>query len=97
MSKTADASVPRADFSQRCGAWGYQAFCALLRVIDIRMVAVAGRAVGYLVWAAIPSRRRIVARNLRIVVDPMLRADKLRPMVRRNIVRTVMNLAPDAH
>lgn len=93
MSKTADASVPRADFSQRCGAWGYQAFCALLRVIDIRMVAVAGRAVGYLVWAAIPSRRRIVARNLRIVVDPMLRADKLRPMVRRNIVRTVMNLA----
>lgn len=77
----------------RLGALGYRMFCLALRLTDVRLVALAGRGVGYLVWACVPSRRRIVARNLRIVVDPSLRRDKLSPMVRRNIVRTCMNLA----
>lgn len=77
----------------RLGALGYRAFCLALRLTNVRLVALVGRGAGYLVWACVPSRRRIVARNLRIVVDPTLRQDKLSPMVRRNIVRTCMNLA----
>ena len=72
--------------------WGYRALCALLRVTNVRAVALIGRGAGYLVWLCAPTRRRIVARNLRIVVDPMLRRDKLAPMVRSNMVRTTMNL-----
>ena len=48
---------------------------------------------GYLVWVCAGRRRRVVARNLRIVIDPSLRAGKLSSMVRRNIVRTTMNMA----
>ena len=83
----------KATLSQRIGLWGYKGLCGLLRITSIKVVATIGRAIGYLVWAAMPSRRRIVARNLRIVIDPMLRPNKLRSMTRRNIVRTSMNLA----
>ena len=82
----------RAGLLQHLGYWSYKLFCGVLRLIDVRAVAAFGRAVGYLVWAASPGRRRIVARNLRIVVNPSLRADKLNSMVRRNMVRTTMNL-----
>lgn len=83
----------KATLMQRLALLGYKLLCAILRIADVRIVALLGRIIGYLVWAAIPSRRRIVARNLRIIANPMLRPEKLRPMVRRNVVRTVMNLA----
>ena len=75
------------------GAAGYELLCWLLSLADIRLIAIIGRVAGYLVWACSPSRRRIVTRNLRIVVDPMLRGTKLSSMVRRNMVRTTMNMA----
>ncbi len=64
----------------------------VLRVVDIRIVALLGRAIGYLVWAAFPSRRAIVARNLRIAINPMLRGNELSKLVRQNIVRTCENM-----
>ena len=82
-----------ATVSQKLGGLAYRVFCGILRVLDIRVVAVFGRCVGYIVWAVMPGRRRIVARNMRIVVDPMLRGSKLSALVRRNIVRTTMNMA----
>ncbi len=84
--------TPKATLGQHISLWSYKAFCLVLRLCDIRLIALIGRVVGYLVWAASASRRRIVARNLRIILDPMLRADKLGSMVRRNMVRTTMNL-----
>lgn len=83
----------KATFLQHLGLISYKAFCLLLKATDIRLVALTGRCVGYLVWAISAERRRIVARNFRIIVNPTLRADKLAPMVRRNMVRTSMNLA----
>ena len=71
----------------------YKLLCVVFKLVDVRAIALFGRMVGYLVWAAMPGRRRIVARNFRIITDPTLRPDKLRAMVRRNIVRTTMNLA----
>lgn len=71
----------------------YKLLCIFLKCTDVRLVALSGRCLGYLVWVCAGRRRRIVARNLRIVVDPRLRGRKLSAMVRRNIVRTTMNLA----
>lgn len=90
MDQTATS---KATLGQKTGAFAYRVFCGILRLLDIRLVAIFGRCLGYLVWAAMPGRRRIVARNMRIVVDPMLRGSKLSALVRRNIVRTTMNMA----
>ncbi len=92
MATEQEAPPIKTTFSQKIGVWSYRAMCALLRITPTKAVVLFGRGIGYLVWAAIPSRRKIVARNLRIILDPMLRADKLNTMVRRNIIRTTMNL-----
>lgn len=88
-----DREGKRATLMQYVGLWGYKLLCGLLRITDVRLIALLGRGIGYLIWACAPSRRRIVARNFRIILDPMLRKDKLNPLVRRNMVRTAMNLA----
>lgn len=87
------APRPSATTGQKLGALAYRLFTCILRVLDIRLVAIFGRCVGYIVWGVMPSRRHIVARNMRIVVDPRLRGRKLSNLVRRNIVRTTMNMA----
>ncbi len=87
-----EEASPKATLWQHIALWSYKAFNMLLRLCDVRLIALCGRVIGYLVWAASSSRRKIVARNLRIILDPMLRADKLNAMVRRNMVRTTMNL-----
>lgn len=86
-------TTSKASLGQKAGACAYKLFCGILRLLDIRLVAIFGRCLGYLVWVAFPSRRRIVARNMRIVADPMLRGGKLSALVRRNMVRTTMNMA----
>lgn len=50
-----------------------------------------GRGIGWLVWMCAGTRRRIVARNFRIILGGKLRKPELAPMVRENIVRTCMN------
>ncbi len=82
----------QASLRQYIGLWAYKLFCFILKATDIRLVALIGRCAGYLVWAVLAKRRAIVARNLRIIVNPMLRKKKLSAMVRRNMVRTTMNL-----
>lgn len=71
----------------------YKLMCIGIKCTDVKVVALFGRGIGYLVWLFAGRRRKIVARNLRIVVNPSLRGPKLSSMVRRNIVRTTMNLA----
>ena len=66
------ATPTKATVGQKLGALAYRIFCGILRMLDIRVVALFGRCIGYIVWAVMPGRRRIVARNMRIVVDPML-------------------------
>ena len=90
---TPDNAKVKVSVLQRLGAVAYQIFCGILRITDIRLVAIFGRMIGYLVWALMPGRHRIVARNLRIAVDPTLCGSKLSSLVRRNIVRTCMNMA----
>lgn len=79
--------------SERLGLAAYKLVCMILKILNVKVVAIGGRLIGYIVWAVMPKRRRIVARNLRIAIDPTLRQNKLSSMVRRNMVRTLMNLA----
>lgn len=66
---------------------------SILRCLDVRIIAAFGKMVGLLAWMLLQKRRRIVARNLRIVIDPTLSDKELRPLVRRNIMLTCMNFA----
>lgn len=90
---SSEEKKPRASMGQKFGLFAYKVLCVILRLTDIRIVAMVGRCIGYLAWAFFPSRRAIVARNFRIIIDPTLRPSKLASMVRRNMVRTSMNLA----
>ncbi|MCD7798591.1 MAG: hypothetical protein LUG84_04180 [Akkermansiaceae bacterium] len=76
---------------QRIALWGYLCFHALLRCLPMRFWCRAGRCVGWAVWLCSASRRRIVARNLRIILGGELRSGELAPMVRENMKRTCMN------
>ena len=80
-------------FGHRVAYYFYKLMCIGIKCTDVRLVAIFGRSLGYLVWLFAGRRRKIVARNLRIVADPSLRGRKLSAMVRRNVVRTTMNLA----
>lgn len=93
METTQSKPEKKGTFSQYVSYWGYKAFCAILRMTNVKMVALFGRLVGYAVWATSSRRRRIVARNFRIILSPTLRKQQLSSMVRRNIIRTSMNLA----
>ena len=50
-------------FADHIALGAYKLICIVLKMLDVRVVAVAGRAIGYLVWLAMPKRRSIVARN----------------------------------
>ncbi len=84
-------NAPQASLLQHGALWGFVAFQWVLRRFPMRFWCLLGRGAGYIVWALFGSRRRIVRRNLRIILGGGLRKRELAPMVRENIVRTCMN------
>ncbi len=84
---------PLTGLSHQLSYYLYAFLQCVLRCCHVRIVSYLGIGIGYIVWMCFAARRRIVARNLRIVIDPMLRPAELRPLVRRNIVLTCMNFA----
>lgn len=92
MSEAAKSPEQKATFGQKVGAMAYRVFCFLLRITNIKVIALFGKALGHIVWLATPTRRRIVERNLRIILGPEKRPHELKTLVRRNMVRTTMNL-----
>ncbi len=86
-------SETKASFGQRVTAKLYQFVLWILAHTHVKIVAIIGLGVGVLMWLLFAERRQIVARNLRIVIDPNLRPKQLRPLVRKNILLTCMNFA----
>lgn len=82
-----------ASLGQRVTAKLYQFVLWVLAHTHVKIVAIIGLGVGLLTWLLFAERRQIVARNLRIVIDPNLRPKQLRPLVRKNIFLTCMNFA----
>lgn len=63
----------------------------LLRLVGMKTLCLAGRLAGSVAWHFLPQRRKIVERNLRIVLDPALRGKTLKQLSRENFKRTVAN------
>ena len=63
----------------------------LLRLMGMKTLYHAGRVIGAAAWYLLPQRRRIVERNLRIVLDPALRGKELAALSRENFKRTIAN------
>lgn len=78
--------------TNRIGVLLFQLFEGIIKLLPVRLICLMGMAGGWFAWFLLPSRRRIVARNLRIVIDPALRGRELDRLVRQNCVRSVMHM-----
>lgn len=63
----------------------------LLKLVGMKTLYHAGRLIGEAAWHLLPQRRKIVERNLRIVLDPSLRGKELAALSRENFKRTIAN------
>lgn len=63
----------------------------LLGLVGMKTLYRAGRMIGGVAWFLLPQRRKIVERNLRIVLDPALRGKELAALSRENFKRTIAN------
>lgn len=88
---TALPSTPRNTFSHYAGMKGFLLMEGLLRIVGMKTLDRVGRAAGAMAWYLLPERRKIVERNLRIVLDPALRGRELEKLSRENFKRTVSN------
>lgn len=63
----------------------------LLKLVGMKTLYRLGRVAGGVAWYLLPQRRKIVERNLRIVLDPALRGRELQKLSRENFKRTIAN------
>ncbi len=91
-SSASDSSpAPRNTFSHHLGMKGFLLMEGLLKLIGMKTLYRLGRVAGGAAWYLLPQRRKIVERNLRIVLDPALRGKKLHQLSRENFKRTIAN------
>lgn len=76
-------------FGHRLGMKGFLLMEGMLKLIGMKTLDRFGRGVGAVAWRVLPERRRIVERNLRIVVDSKLQGEELRQMSLENFKRTI--------
>lgn len=87
---------PGNSFAQHLGMKGFLFVEWLLRRVGMKTLCRLGRAAGGIAWYLLPERRRIVERNLRIVMDASLRGEKLHALSRENFKRTISNFLGSA-
>lgn len=86
------ASVPsRPSFAHQLGMKGFLLMEGLLKFAGMKTLYRLGRVAGGAAWHLLPQRRKIVERNLRIVLDPALRGRELQKLSRENFKRTIAN------
>lgn len=81
-----------ASLTNHLGILLFKFFEWVIKLVPLSVVCRVGMAAGHIAYFLIPSRRKIVARNLRIVINPKLRGKELARLVRQNFVRTTMNM-----
>lgn len=70
---------------------GFLIMEGLLKLVGMKTLYRLGRVAGGVAWYLLPQRRKIVERNLRIVLDPALRGRELQKLSRENFKRTIAN------
>lgn len=88
---SASSPAPRNTFAHYLGMKGFLLMEGLLKLVGMKTLYRLGRAAGGAAWYLLPERRKIVERNLRIVLDPALRGKKLQQLSRENFKRTIAN------
>lgn len=83
---------PKGTLANHVGVLLFKLFEGIIKLLPVGFICRLGMAAGWLAWLLLPSRRRIVARNLRIVIDPALRGSGLDRLVRQNCIRSVMHM-----
>ncbi len=84
-------SAPKKTFAHYVGMKGFLFMEGLLKLVGMKTLHRLGRMIGGLAWILLPRRRKIVERNLRIVLDASLRGKELHRLSRENIKRTIAN------
>ncbi len=90
-SSSDSSPAPRNTFAHYLGMKGFLLAEGLLKLVSMRTLYRFGNAVGVVAWHLLPQRRKIVERNLRIVLDPALRGKDLQKLSRENFKRTIAN------
>ena len=88
---SASSPAPRNTFAHYLGMKGFLLMEGLLKLVGMKTLYRLGRVAGGAAWYLLPERRKIVERNLRIVLDPALRGKKLQQLSRENFKRTIAN------
>ncbi len=96
MEEQVTPKTPKNTFSQHLGMFFFHTFEKCLSLVPMRVLCKIGRVIGYIVYCTFPVRRRIVARNLRIVMGTRLRGKELDSLVKENFKRTVANMMGSA-
>ncbi len=84
--------TPKNTFSQHVGMFFFHVFEKCLTLAPMTMLCQLGRFTGWLAYWLLPSRRRIVRRNIRIVMGTALRGKELDQLVMENFKRTLANM-----
>lgn len=91
-SSPSDSSpASRNTFAHHLGMKGFLLMEGLLKLVGMKTLYRLGRVAGGAAWHLLPERRKIVERNLRIVLDPALRGKELHKLSRENFKRTIAN------
>lgn len=88
---SAPSPAPRNTFAHYLGIKGFLLMEGLLKLVGMKTLYRLGRAAGGAAWHLLPQRRKIVERNLRIVLDRTLRGRELQKLSRENFKRTIAN------
>lgn len=91
MTSSPSSPPSRLAFAHQLGMKGFLLMEGLLKLVGMKTLYRLGRAAGAAAWHLLPQRRRIVERNLRIVLDPALRGRELQQLSRENFKRTIAN------
>ena len=81
----------RKAFVHYAGMKGFLLMEGLLKFVGMKTLFRLGRMAGGAAWHLLPQRRKIVERNLRIVLDPALRGGELKKLGKENFRRTIAN------
>ncbi|MFR0851220.1 lysophospholipid acyltransferase family protein, partial [Akkermansia sp.] len=81
----------RKAFVHYAGMKGFLLMEGLLKLVGMKTLFRLGRMAGGAAWHLLPQRRKIVERNLRIVLDPALRGRELEKLSKENFKRTIAN------
>ena len=96
MSESDQKKKTKEKLIYRAGLGAFILFENVLKLVPMTALCHFGRALGSVCWHVMKERRGIVARNLRIAIDPSLKGKELDEHTKENFKRTFANFLGSA-